>query len=254
VIKGLYAAASAMAAGLTRQNLLSHNLANIDTPGFKQHLVTLDDFLYTRQTTPAPKTLGGEAARVLGWPGLGVETAAPEIDFQEGALRQTGEPLDFALQGAGFFQVRTPDGDRYTRDGRFLRDADGQLVTSEGYLVLDAAGAPLNLPLGTVAVTGEGALTVDGQAAGQLAIGVFADPAVELQRDPQRGNLFTAAAAPTGTEPGTVVQGYLETANVNPAQIMTQMVAVGRAYEAAQLLVQVQDELLGRAISTISRL
>jgi flagellar basal body rod protein FlgG len=194
------------------------------------------------------------APRALGDLGLGVETIDPVTDYVDGALRQTGEPLDLALHGAGFFRVQTPDGERLTRDGRFLRDADGTLVTVDGYQVLDAAGAPITLADGTVAVAGDGTLTVDGQAAGQLGLASFADPEAELARDPARGNLFIAAGQPTGQEQGTVVQGYLETSNINPAQLMTQMVSVGRAYEAAQMLVQTQDELLGRAISTLGRL
>lgn len=267
MIKGLYAAASAMLAGLTRQNLISHNLANVDTPGFKQLLVSMDDFVKTDVSTQ-PQTTTWElplkagtlpvslttAPQSLGELGLGVQTIEPLTDFEDGALRQTGQATDLALHGAGFFQVRTPDGNRYTRDGRFLRDAGGNLVTVDGYAVLNTAGAPIQLPEGVLAVGRDGTLTVDGQAAGQLQIAVFNDPAAELNRDPARGNLFSAAGAPTGTQAGTVEQGYLETANINPAQLMTQMVAVGRAYEAAQRLVQTQDDLLGRAIATLSRL
>jgi flagellar basal body rod protein FlgG len=260
MIKGLYAAASAMLAGLTRQNIISHNLANIDTPGFKQVMTSLDEFVDTSVSSharPAGWLTPARSAnqpRALGDLGLGVETIQPVTDFEDGALRQTGQPLDLALHGAGFFQVQTPEGTRFTRDGRFLRDAAGALVTVDGFQVLDAAGAPLTLPAGAPAVAGDGTLTVAGQAAGQLGIVSFADPATELSRDPANGNLFLAAGAPTGTETGSVVQGFLETANINPAQLMTQMVAVGRAYEAAQRLVQTQDELLGRAIATLSRL
>lgn len=260
MIKGLYAAASAMLAGLTRQNIISHNLANIDTPGFKQVLTSLDEFVDTPVSThsrPAgwlTPIRSVAQPRALGDLGLGVETIQPVTDFEAGALRQTGQPLDLALHGAGFFQVQTPDGARFTRDGRFLRDADGTLVTVDGFQVLDAAGAPITLPEGTPSVAGDGTLTVNGQPVGQLGLVSFADPAAELSRDPVNGNLFLAAGAPTGAEAGTVVQGFLETANLNPAQLMTQMVAVGRAYEAAQRLVQTQDELLGRAIATISRL
>jgi flagellar basal body rod protein FlgG len=260
MIKGLYAAASAMLAGLTRQNLISHNLANVDTPGFKQLLVSLDDFVDTEVST-RPEAAGWPARfhpatlpRELGELGLGVETIQPVTDFEAGALRQTGQLLDMALHGPGFFRIQTPQGERYTRDGRFMRDAAGSLVTVDGFQVLDAAGAPISLPDGQLAVAGDGLLTVNGQAAGQLGLASFADVENELARDPVNGNLFIAAGAPTGTDQGQVVQGYLETSNINPAQLMTQMVAVGRAYEAAQRLVQTQDELLGRAIATISRL
>lgn len=252
MIKGFYSAASAMLAGLTRQNMLSHNLANLDTPGFKQVLLSLDDFVETRVSTRPGDELWPPAPRALGELGLGVETIPPETDYADGALRQTGQLLDVALQGAGFFRVQTPSGERYTRDGRFLRDAQGALVTVDGYAVLSEAGAPITLPDGRAAIAGDGTITVGGQAVARLGIASFADPAVQLTRD--LPNLFAAAGAPTGTERGTVVQGFLETANVNPAQLMTQMVAVNRAYEAAQMLVQVQDQLLGRAISSLGQL
>jgi flagellar basal body rod protein FlgG len=251
MIKGLYSAASAMLAGLTRQNMLSHNLANVDTPGFKQWLVSLDDFLHTRVSTRPGDEARLPATRVLGDLGLGVETIAPVTDFAEGALRQTGEPLDVAVHGPGFFRVETPNGERYTRDGRFLRDADGALVTVDGYAVLDEAGAPITLPEGAVAIGGDGTLSVNGAPVAQLGLALFAAPETELIRD--LPNTFAAAGQPTGTARGVIVQGYVEASNINPAQLMTQMVSVGRAYEAAQQLVQVQDELLGRAISTLGQ-
>ena len=260
MIKGFYAAASAMLAGPTRQNLISHNLANVDTPGFKQVMTSLDDFVETSVSTRPELVTFPHPARLVSTPrglgdlGLGVETITPVTDFENGALRQTGVLTDLALTGSGFFRVQTPEGERYTRDGRFLRDVDGSLVTVDGFFVLDDAGAPLQLPEGTLAVDGTGALTVDGQPAGQLGLAAFTDPAAELTRDPEQGNLFIAAGGPTGAIVGGVQQGYLETANLNPAQLMTQMVAVGRAYEAAQRLVQVQDELLGRAVASLGRL
>lgn len=260
MIKGFYAAASAMLAGLTRQNLISHNLANVDTPGFKQVLTSLDDFVNTPVNTspeavafPNPLRLAPQP-RNLGDLGLGVETIPPVTDFADGALRQTGVLTDMALHGPGFFRVQTPQGERYTRDGRFLRDAGGNLVTVDGYQVLNTAGAPIQLAEGTLAVSGDGTLAVDGQAAGQLGLAAFTNPETELTRDPEQGNFFQAAGAPTSTTYGTVQQGYLEASNINPAQLMTQMVTVGRAYEAAQRLVQAQDDLLGRSIASLGRL
>jgi flagellar basal-body rod protein FlgF len=251
MIKGLYAAASAMLAGLTRQNLLSHNLSNVDTPGFRQILTALDDFLMTDVSTTPGMGLDNRL-RALGDLGLGTETAPETGDFTQGALKQTGQPLDLAIQGAGFFRVQTPNGERYTRDGRFIRDANGQLVTVDGYAVLSNAGAPITLPGGEVSVAPDGTISVNGQTMARLGLAAFADPATELTRD--LPNTFAPAGAPTGTDAGTVQQGFLEMANVNPAQLMTQMVAVGRAYEAAQQLVRVQDDLLGRAIATLGRL
>jgi flagellar basal body rod protein FlgG len=181
-----------------------------------------------------------------------VESGAEGTDFTPGALRLTGQPLDLAIEGPGFFRLRTPGGERYTRDGRFLRDAQGNLVTVDGYFVLDDNGQPIVLPEGTVSVAADGSITVDGRAVGRIGLAAFADPAAELQRD--LPNTFAARAAPSGQESGRIAQGYLEMSNASPAQLMTQMVAVGRAYEAAQQMVQTQDELLGKAISTLGNI
>jgi flagellar basal body rod protein FlgG len=227
----------------------------LDTPGFRQVLMSLDDFRQTQVYGLAP--LGRPLARVarLGELGLGVETAEPVSDHTQGALQSTAQPLDFAIQGNGFFRVETPAGERLTRDGRFNLDVDGQLVTVDGYRVLGENGAPLTLPSADVVAAADGTLTdAQGQVVGQIGLAVFTDPAAELERDPAAGNLFIAAGAPTGAERGTLAQGFLEAANVNPAELMTQMVAVSRAYQAAQRLVQVQDELLGRALTTLGRL
>lgn len=249
MLKGLYAAASAMLANLNRQSVLTHNLVNQNTPGFRQLLSTLEPFESTEVRRSDPRL----PAALLGNLGLGVEAGEQPTDFTAGALQMTGEPLDLAITGEGFFRVQTPAGERFTRDCRFLRDAAGALVTVDGYAVLDAAGAPITLPLGDPQVTPDGRLLVDGAQAAQLGLAVFADPAADLERDPAAGNLFLAAGAPSGTGPGDIVQGYVEAANVNPAQLMTQMTAVSRAYEAAQRLVQTQDELLGRSIASLGR-
>ncbi len=252
MIKGLYAAASAMLANLTRQEALAHNISNLDTPGFKQVLVSLEDFAHSPVNYPPGSN--SEIPRrewFAGTLGLGVESSPQETDHADGGLKFTGQPYDLAIQGPGFFRVQTPDGERYTRDGRFLRDAQGGLVTVDGYQVLNDGGQPVTLADGELYIAPDGAISVNGQAAGRLGIAYFNDPAAELERD--LPNTFRAEGAPTGQAQGAVQQGYLEMSNANPSQLMTQMVSVSRAYEAAQQMVQVQDELLGQAINTLGR-
>jgi flagellar basal body rod protein FlgG len=251
MIKGLYAAASALIANMTRQNVLSHTVANLDTPGFKRTLVTMDEFLQVPVVHPPVTSSAAGRLAYIGGLGLGVETTPETTDFSQGALRHTGQPLDLAFEGPGFFRVQTPLGERYTRDGRFVRDADGQLVTVDGYHVLDDAGQPIEIPDGSLIVLGDGALLVDGNPTGQLGLATFADPAAELTSD--LPNTFVAAGAPTGTEIGAIAQGYLETTNASPAGLVTEMSLVARAYEAAQQMVQNQDELLGKAIASLGR-
>ncbi|KAA3648387.1 MAG: flagellar hook-basal body protein [Chloroflexi bacterium] len=248
MIKGFYAAASAMLANLTRQEHLSHNIANIDTPGFKQVMTSMDDFVETGIYYPQPGNINHS---YLGNLGLGVESSPAITDFSEAGLQHTGQPLDLAINGNGFFQVETDNGTRYTRDGRFSRDAEGQLVTVDGYLVLDNNEAPITIDPGLIAVGPDGSISVNGVQAGQIGIAGFEDPAVELTA--AEGNLFEATGGATSIEVGSMQQGFLEGSNADPARLTTQMVQVARAYEAAQRLVQSQDELLGRAISTLGR-
>jgi flagellar basal-body rod protein FlgF len=251
MIKGLYSAVSAMVMNAARQQVLSHNISNLQTPGFKQILTTAQDFMQNQAVYSNGFSAEG-TVDYLGLLGLGTQAGEEFIDFEQGALQDTGNPLDLALQGNGFFTVDTPDGQRYTRDGRFLRDADNNLVTVDGFQVLDDAGQPIQLPDGDVSVAPDGAISVNGQAVATLGIGIFANPQTELQHT--EGNLFTGPAASTGDEVPRVVQGYLEMSNANPSQLMTQLVEVARSYEAAQKLVQNQDELLGKAIASLGRI
>jgi flagellar basal body rod protein FlgG len=253
MIKGLYAAASAMLANLSRQGVLSHNVANLDTPGFKQLMVSLEDFKQTQVVAPLNNPARGHL-KWIGDLGLGVEPTPEMTDYSAGALKHTGEELDLAIHGPGFFRVETPNGERYTRDGRFTLDAAQQLVTVDGYRVLDPAGQPIELPLGVISITQAGTIYVEGEEAGQIGLAAFADPENDLARD--LPNTFAAAAEPAaeGEEAGALHQGYLELPNANPSELMTQMVAVTRAYEAAQKMVQAQDELLGKTISSLGSL
>lgn len=251
MIKGLYSAVSAMVMNANRQQVISHNIANLQTPGFKQILTTAQDFM-PEQAVYTNGNLQTSPIEFVGTLGLGTQVGQEFIDFGAGAMQNTNNPLDFALQGSGFFTVKTPDGNRYTRDGRFLRDAENTLVTVDGYQVLNDAGQAIELPDGEVSVSPEGILSVNGTEVATLGIGVFADPEAELEHT--EGNLFTGPAASTGEEVPQVVQGYLETSNANPSQLMTQLVEVGRSYEAAQKLVQNQDELLGKTIASLGRI
>jgi flagellar basal body rod protein FlgG len=251
MIKGLYSAVSGMMMNAARQQVLSHNVANLQTPGFKQILTTAQDFM---QSQPVYSTGNTHNPKIdyIGLLGLGSQISTEYIDYEQGSFQDTGNPLDFALQGNAFFTVKTPDGNRYTRDGRFLRDSDNTLVTTEGFQVLDDAGQPILLPDGDVGVSPEGAITVNNTAVANLGIGVFTDPRVDLQHT--GGNLFTGPAASTSQDIPDVAQGYLEASNANPSQLMTQLVEVARSYEAAQKLVQNQDELLGKTIASLGRI
>ncbi len=253
MIKGLYAAASAMLAGITEQNILSHNISNMDTPGFKQILTSLQDFLQTPVSAPPATAAGIYGSRWIGEIGLGTDTTGEEIDFTQGTLQLTSQPMDFAIEGNGFFRVQTPNGERYTRDGRFYLDSEGQMVTVDGYFVLDEGGQPITLPEnGDLSVNAEGRIFMNGEEVAQFGRAAFLDPAAELTR--QESNVFLASGDPSSEDYGVIVQGYIEASNSNAAQLNTQMVIVARHYEAAQQLVQNQDALLGQAITALGRI
>lgn len=251
MIKGLYAAVSAMIVNAARQQVISHNTANLDTPGFKQVMSTVEDFMHTG-VQYSPGNLLGSPMRYLGLLGLGAEYGPEFVDFTQGGLQTTNNPYDLAIEGNGLFRVKTPEGECYTRDGRFIRDAENNLVTVEGYKVLGEDGQPIQLPEGEFSVAHDGTIAINGEEAGRLGRVVFQDPKTELKRG--RGNLYTGPADSTGEDPGVVVQGALEMSNVNATQLMAQMVEAGRSYEAAQKMVQNQDELIGKTIATLGRI
>ena len=265
MIKGFYAAASAMVVGMNRQNAISHNVANLDTPGFKQVLLTMDDWKKTQVVTQSQQAvsfpvypsilfnqIGTEKLQYVGNLGLGVENSPEYTSYEQGAMQNTGLELDLAIAGDGFFRIQADDGVRYTRDGRFERDTKGNLVTVDGYYVLDRNGRKITLDQdGTVEISSDGRISVDGQNQAQIDVVTFADPEAELTRVSLTS--FTAETAPTRNAVGSVRQGYLEASNVNIAQLMTQMIQVARSYEAAQQLVRVQDDLLGQSINTLGK-
>ncbi len=254
MIKGFYAAASAMIAGMERQNALAHNIANMDTPGFKQILVTMGEFIHTPVFHPPAATINAGGMTYVGDLGLGVEPSPDQTIYTQGALKYTSQQLDFAIEGPGFFRVETPNGERYTRDGRFIRDAEGQLVTVDGYFVLDANGQHITLPEGDVMVIGDGTIYVDNAEVGQIGLAGFANPETDLTPDLPNTFAPVNGAVPDNEELGVINQGYLEMANADPAEMMTQMVMVSRAYEAAQQMVQNQDELLGKTIASLGQI
>jgi|AMFO01.1.fsa_nt_gi flagellar basal body rod protein FlgG len=246
MIRGLYAAASGMIMGVLRQGLIAQDVANANTPGYKQ--VGLPPTRATqlnlhRLSTAQPAV----STPAVGPVGTGVYPAPVETNFGQGVLQSTGRSLDVALEGEGFFQVQTPEGVRFTRDGRFHRDADGNLVTTQGYLVLNANGQPMQLPqAGEVAIARDGTVSVDEQAVGRL--GLFQVPVVSLQRAGENLFISTSAAASQPATDVRVRQGFLEGSNVDIAGTLVEMMSVARTYEASQRLVQIQDQVLARTM------
>ena len=224
--RGLYIAASGMLSEMQRQDLIANDLANASTPGYKadrtaQH--SFDEMLLANQRTGAP----------VGALGSGVSIARQVTDLSPQALRETGEPLDFAITGDGFFGVQSGDGLRFTRNGRFMADGNGRLTDQMGNLVVGRNGEP-------VSVNADG--TVDP---GQL--GVFN---VQNARKAGEG-LFTGAAG--GPAEGQVRSGALESSGVDAARTMVDMIASLRAFEAGQRVITTIDSTLQKAANDVGR-
>lgn len=222
--RGLYIAASGMLAELVRQDLIANDIANVSTPGYKPDRASQRSFADVMLSN----TRNGEPVGPLG---LGSVIARRTTDFSPAPLRETGEPLDFAIEGEGFFAIRTPQGVRYTRNGQFQRAADGTLVDGLGNAVLGKDGAP-------VRVGGDG--RVDPR---RLA-------SVRLDRPRKLGDGYvTGAVAGNG---GTVRAGALEASATNPARAMVDMIASLRAYEASQRVITTIDQTLERTATQVT--
>ena len=252
----LWAAKTGLDAQQTRMAVVSNNLANVNTTGFKKSRAVFEDLLYqnvrqvggaTSQDTQAPSGLSL---------GTGVRVVATEKTYTQGNLSQTGNSLDLAINGRGFFQVLLPDGTLgYTRAGDFQLNSQGQLVTSSGYPLSPAITIPANAQQVTIGRDGVVSVTQPGQTAatqvGSLQLANFLNPAGLQARGE---NLYTetgASGAATTNAPGanglgTVQQGYIETSNVNVVEELVNMIQTQRAYEINSKAVQTSDQMLQR--------
>ncbi len=250
----LWVAKSGLDAQQTRLNVVSNNLANVSTNGFKRSRAVFEDLLYqnvrqvgaqTSQDTILPSGLSL---------GTGVRTVATEKLHTQGNIIQTDNSLDVAIQGRGFFQIQRPDGQiAYSRDGSFHLDAQGQLVTSNGYLVQPGIAIPENARSITIGVDGVVTVTVPGSAqpnqVGALQLADFINPA---GLEPVGENLFletAASGAPQAGTPGqqglgTVLQGNVESSNVNAVEELVNLIETQRAYEMNSKAISTTDQML----------
>ena len=256
MIRSLWISKTGMEAQQTQMDVISNNLANVNTSGFKRSRAVFEDLLY--QTLRQP---GAQSSQQTQLPsglqiGTGVRPVATERIFTQGNLQQTGNDKDVAIQGQGFFQVLLPDGTTaYTRDGSFQLDSQGQLVTSSGFVVQPAITIPANATSLTVARDGTVSITQQGSATptqvGALQLATFLNPAgLESKGE----NLYvetTASGTPNTNTPGTngtglLTQGYVETSNVNVVEEMVNMIQTQRAYEINSKAISTSDQMLQR--------
>ena len=234
--RGLYIAASGMLTELARQDQIANDLANASTPGYKPERAAQRSF---GELLLANRATGARVGHL----GLGAEIAELRTDFTQGALRETGEPLDVALVGDGFLAVETAAGTRYTRNGQLALEADGRLVTATGHPVLADNGQPLVVPGGeAVTIGADGTVSAGGRSVGRLAV-------VSL-RDARKEGDSLYAGTPGRPQAGTQVkQGALEASAVNSARAMVDMIVSLRPFESSQRVIRALDETLGKGIT-----
>lgn len=237
----LWIAKTGLDAQQTRMGVISNNLANVSTTGFKRGRAVFEDLLYQNvRQAGAQSSQNSQLPSGLAL-GTGVRTVATEKLFTQGNLLQTGNSLDLAIHGRGFFQIAKPDGSiAYTRDGSFQLDSQGQMVTSSGYVLQPGITIPANTQSITIGSDGVVSVLVAGQVAptqiGNLQLADFINPA-GLQAIGENLFLETAASgAPQAGTPGltglgTLAQGSVESSNVNVVEEMVSMIETQRAYE-----------------------
>ena len=229
---------------LTRQSglmnemqVVANNIANAATTGYRQEGLIFSEFVQTVEQGPS---LSMAAANVR------------QTSQAQGGLTQTGGTFDLAIEGRGFFLIETPNGERLTRAGSFSPNAAGDLVTPDGDRVLDAGGAPVFVPPGVtdLNVSADGTVSAEGQPITQIGLYQPLQGAQMLRED---GVMFRSQE---GVEPvldGKMIQGFLESSNVNPLSQIARMIEVQRAYEMGQNFMQSEDERIRNALDTMTR-
>ncbi len=256
MIRSLWISKTGLDAQQTQMDVIANNLANVSTNGFKRSRAVFEDLLYQNIRQP-----GAQSSQQTQLPsgmqlGTGVKPVATERIFSQGNLQQSGNNLDLAVNGDGFFQIQQADGTTgYTRDGAFQVNSQGQMVTSGGYLLSGGITIPADARSVTINNQGQVSVVQGTNAAptvvGQIELASFINPA-GLEARGQ--NLFTETAAsgnpitgaPGSNGMGPVMQGYLETSNVNVVQELVTMIQTQRAYEMNSKAIQTSDQMLAK--------
>jgi len=254
-MRSLDIAATGMQAQATNVEVISNNIANMTTTGFKRRRAEFQDLIYQNlRRVGSNSSDAGSIVPAGAQVGLGVKTAAIYRINEQGNLKQTSNTFDMAIRGNGFFQVTLPSGETaYSRDGTFALSAEGQVVTADGYVVQPGITVPANATDVAINASGQVQVTLDGQQApalvGQIQLAVFPNAA---GLDAQGDNLFLATtasgAAVTGTPAspgfGSVLQGFVETSNVNVVSEITNLITAQRAYEMNSKVITTSDQML----------
>ncbi|MCO7175846.1 flagellar hook-basal body protein [Sporolactobacillus kofuensis] len=270
MIRGLYTSASGMIAEQRRQETLSNNLNNVDTPGYKSDQSKLRTF-----PEQLIERLGGDmtANRQVGGLATGVYMDETIPDFTQGTVTETGKATDVALitsqlpinpqtgsqEGALLFNVRTPAGDtRYTRDGHFTLSPTGYLTDDAGDQVLNSAGQPIQLPSDQFQIAGDGTISINGTNYGQIGVSYAANTNQLVKEGNSLFRFNGGGALPQANANGTISynlkQGFVEGSNVQADQTITDMMEAYRSFEANQKTLQIIDGTLDKAVNQVGRI
>jgi flagellar basal-body rod protein FlgG len=256
VIRSLWIAKTGLEAQQLNVDVISNNLANVSTNGFKRQRPVFEDLLYQQLRQPGAQTSQQTQVPSGLQIGTGVRPTATVRIFANGSLQQTGNPLDVAVNGSGFFQILLPDGTTaYTRDGSFQLDANGQLVTSSGFQVQPAITIPANTTSLTIAADGTVSATQAGSSTpvqlGTIQLANFINPA-GLQSRGENQYLETAASGPPQVDTpgtnglGTLNQNFVETSNVSVTEELVNLITAQRAFEINSRSIDTSNQMLQR--------
>ncbi|MFV0382882.1 flagellar hook-basal body complex protein [Paracoccus sp. (in: a-proteobacteria)] len=234
----IYAALTRQSGLMKEMRVVANNIANANTTGFRREGVIFAEHLSALDRKGDTLSMANARGRL--------------IDLGQGVLNQTGGAFDLAIDGDGFFMVQTPDGNRLTRAGAFLPSGEGELMTADGFRLLDEGQAPIIIPAGAAAVSVgvDGTLSANGVPFGR--IGVFA-PAEGADLTHEGGTVFRSSGDPEPVEDARIRQGFLEDSNVDPIFEISRMIEVQRAYELGQSFLDREDQRIRSAITAMTR-
>lgn len=254
MIRGLYTSGLGMKTQMKKLDVVSNNLANVDTAGFKKDQTVVSSFPEMLMTRIQDTKNNVKVPTPIGNVTLGSQIDEIYTNFAQGAFKRTDETFHVALQGDGFFTIDTPNGERFSRDGSFVIGANGQLTTQEGNHVMGETGV---ITLGDdflsqqreVFIDERGRITIDGDYLDTLRIVNFED---QSQLSKMGDNLYEANGQTIPFE-GQVLQGFIESSNMNPVNAMVDLITVSRTYEANQKMIHVHDTLMGKAVNEVGK-
>lgn len=255
MLRSLYTATTGMMVQRNKMDNITNNITNVDTIGYKKDYMltrSFDDVLIERMNDPNIVATRIRTNNDVGDHNWGLYVDEVFTSFAQGSPEQTEQPNELAIQGEGFFVVNTPDGARYTRAGNFRVDSEGYLVNNNGYYVQTTEGQNVYVGDGEFSINVLGDVNVDGQVTGTIAVVTF-DDLQGLRKAGENLYYHYDNAAPVFAENYQVLQGYIETSNVDVASETVDMISTSRAYESCYKIAQMIDQSLSKTVNDIAK-